>query len=276
MFRNGNGTRGKRRNRSAISSRNNGGQRQNALVQPPRKVPLGTVVTRELARMRMDPTQNGIIVRNREILRVISRTATTGTYQEAVDSIGFLFSGDSGSPVSPGSGNLDQSLWLSQLARLYDKFIVRKLSYEFVSSMPFTVTGQVGMYFDSDNNPINPTTFQQLSGNVYAESVQVSQPLTLVVRPNQLNRLPQYVVSATSTGDSGVGRVGVLQFVNQAGITNAVNVSGPFALGALWIDYEVEFLNPSNPNSAFPPIAPSEPVVPPLVSSVNTTSKNPN
>lgn len=249
--------RGNRRNGGQARRLARNGQRatQNALVQPPQKVPLGTVLTRDLARMRMDPTRNGIVVRNREIIKTISRTATTGTYPFGLDSIDVRFVNSSTLPVSPGFTPLNLATWIGQMSVLYDKFIVRKLRFEFVSSMPFTITGQVGMYFDSDPDAALPTTFAQISGNVYAESVQVSQPLNLLIRPNQLNRLPQYATSAVNTTGSSQAatRVGILQFVNQAGILNTPTVTGAFDLGTLWMDYEIEFLNPSNPSTATPP-----------------------
>jgi len=202
------------------------------------------------ARMRIDPIRNGVRVINREIIQTINRTATTGNVAVGTDSIAFMFV-NSATPVpSPGSGNIGSNKWIGQYATLYDKFRVKKLLFEFKPSQPVTAIGQVGMYFDADTSPVAPTTFDQISGNVYAQSAHVSQSQTLVVRPNQLNRLPQYVTSASST-ESGAARVGVIQLVNTP-VATTTSITGPVSLGVLWMEYEIEFLNPSAPTSASP------------------------
>lgn len=246
MNNNGNGRRRNNRN-----SRDAGRKSANNQVQPRLPRSLGVVVTKEKARMQVDPIRNGIRVRNREIIKVITRTATTGAIPFGADGIGFVFDQTiTTQPASPGNGGLGPYLWVGQLATLYDKYIIKKLNFNFVSSLPFTSAGQVGMYFDSDPDTITPTNFQQLSGNVYADSVHISQDLNLVIRPNQVNRLPQYQTSSNQTGTSvDTARAGWLFFVNQPGSLSAAT-TGVLTLGTLWMEYELEFINPSNPQTA--------------------------
>lgn len=239
------------RNRSRGSKlRATMGKQRAYLIQPQAQMSAGSAYSMPDARMRIDPIRNGVRVINREIIQTINRTATTGNVAVGTDSIAFMFV-NSATPVpSPGSGNIGSNKWIGQYATLYDKFRVKKLLFEFKPSQPVTAIGQVGMYFDADTSPVAPTTFDQISGNVYAQSAHVSQSQTLVVRPNQLNRLPQYVTSASST-ESGAARVGVIQLVNTP-VATTTSITGPVSLGVLWMEYEVEFLNPSAPTSATP------------------------
>nr|UHS72110.1 MAG: putative capsid protein [Tombusviridae sp.] len=245
MNSNGNGRRRNNRNRRAVGRLPATNTRN--LVQPRAQRTLGVAVTQEAARMQMDPIRNGIRVRNREIIKSITRTATTGAIPFGADGIAWRFNNaQTGEPASPGSGVLGPYLWLGQLATLYDKYIIKKLHFEFIPSQPFTATGQVAMYWDSDPDPVTPTTYQQVSGNVYAKAVHVSQPNSLSVRPNQVDRLPQYQTSVSVVGSQDTGTAGWLMFVNQPGsLTSAT--TGVVALGTLWVDYEIEFLNPGNP-----------------------------
>jgi len=239
------------RNRSRGSKlRATMGKQKAYLIQPQAQMSAGSAYSMPDARMRIDPIRNGVRVINREIIQTINRTATTGNVAVGTDSIAFMFV-NSATPVpSPGAGDIGSNKWIGQYATLYDKFRVKKLLFEFKPSQPVTAIGQVGMYFDADTSPVAPTTFDQISGNVYAQSAHVSQSQTLVVRPNQLNRLPQYVTSASST-ESGAARVGVIQFVNTP-VATTTSITGPVSLGVLWMEYEVEFLNPSAPTSASP------------------------
>lgn len=217
------------------------------LVQPRAQRTLGVAVTQEAARMQMDPIRNGIRVRNREILQTIQRTATAGAIPFGADYITWTFNNATTvPPASPGVGNMGPYLWLGQLATLYDKYVIKKLHFEFIPSLPFTSTGQVGMWWDSDPLPGVPTLYQQLSGNVYAKAVHQSQPMTLAVRPNQVNRLPQYQTSFTAGSAFDTATCGVFNFVNQAGTTGG-STTGAITLGTIWIEYEVELLNPGNP-----------------------------
>nr|UHS72317.1 MAG: putative coat protein [Tombusviridae sp.] len=251
----GNGRRRNNRNRR-VPARQLANTMTTNLVQPRAQRSLGVVVTQEAARMQMDPIRNGIRVRNREIVKTISRSATTGAFPFSADAVGWRFmNSQTTQPASPGAGSLGPYLWLGQLATLYDKFIIRKLHFEFIPSLPFTSTGQVAMYWDSDPDPIFPSNFQQVSGNVYAKAVQISQPCTLAVRPNQVNRLPQYQTSMASGSPSAdTATAGWLVFVNQDGSLSTAT-TGVISLGTIWVDYEIEFLNPGNPTLGSPALA---------------------
>lgn len=223
-------------------------------VQPQPQRSLGVVMTREAARMQMDPIRNGIRVRNREIIKSITRTSTTGAIPFGADGVAWRFNNlVTTEPASPGIGTMGPYLWIGQLATLYDKYVIKKLSFEFVPSQPFTATGQVALFWDSDPEPVVPTTYQQISGNVYAKAVHVSQPCSLQVRPNQTNRLPQYQTSVGNTSTSlDTATSGWLFFVNQPGSLPSTT-TGVVALGTIWVEYEVEFLNPTNPTLGQPP-----------------------
>lgn len=241
---------GRNRSRGSKLRATMGKDQRAYLIQPQAQMSAGAAYSMPDAKMRIDPIRNGVRVINREIIQTINRTATSGNVAVGTDSIGFMFV-NSATPVpSPGAGNIGSNKWIGQYATLYDKFKVKKLLFEFKPSQPVTAIGQVGMYFDADTSPAAPTAFEQISGNVYAQSAHVSQSQTLVVRPNQLNRLPQYVTSASST-EFGAARVGVVQFVNTP-VATTTTITGPVSLGVLWMEYEVEFLNPSSPTSATP------------------------
>lgn len=246
MNSNGNGRRRINRNRRGFGRLPNTMTRN--LVQPRAQRTAGVVVTQEAARMQLDPIRNGIRVRNREIVKTISRAATTGAIPFGADAIAWRFNNAQiAPPPSPAESVLGPYLWLGQLATLYDKFIIKRLHFEFIPSLPFTATGQVAMYWDSDPFPVTPSSFQQVSGNVYAKAVHISQPNTLAVRPNQVDRLPQYQTSVTTAAaDFGTGTSGWLMFVNQPGSLSSAT-TGDVSLGTLWMDYEIEFLNPGNP-----------------------------
>ncbi len=241
------------RNRRVVGRNQQYGQLQRPntisrnLVQPRAQRTLGVVVTQEAARMQLDPIRNGIRVRNREIVRTIARTATAGAIPFGADIIYWAFNNAQTTvPGSPSASTLGPYLWVGQLATLYDKYIIKKLHFEYIPSLPFTSTGQVGMWWDSDPDPVAPTSFQQLSGNVYAKAVHQSQPCNLAIRPNQVDRLPQYQTSLSVTSSSDTATAGVFNFVNQAGTTGGSS-TGALTLGTVWIDYEIEFLNPGNP-----------------------------
>jgi len=228
-------------------------QRARNTVQPQPQRSLGVVMINDAARMKMDPIRNGIRVRNREIVRSVTRTATTGSIPFGADSVGWRFNNAATTePASPGSGNVGPYMWVGQLATLYDKYVIRRLRFEFVPSQPFTATGQVAMYWDSDPEPVLPTSYQQISGNVYATAAHISQPNVLVVRPNQLNRLPQYQTSvAPGSTANDTGTVGYFNFVNQPGSLPSTT-SGVVALGTIWVEYEIDFINPGNPTLGQP------------------------
>lgn len=225
---------------------------QVARIQPKTSKNAHVVMVKEMARMVTDPIRNSVRVRNRELIKEITRPATTGTAQFGADVIDIRFVNSQVlPPASPGTGPLGPYSWLGRTASLYDKYRIVKMKAEFISSMPFTTVGQIGMYFDSDPQAAAPTSFQQIGGgNVYAASVHVSQPLDLMVRPNQLNRLPQYQTSVPATGGDTSGTAGKLIIANTLISTDGVATT--LSLGNLWLEYEVEFYNPGNPALATP------------------------
>jgi hypothetical protein len=195
-------------------------------------------------------TKNGMEVTNDELAFRVSRTATTGTIPSGTDAQNFQFANSPAPAPSPGSGNIGTNKWLGQLAVLFDKYIVKSLVYEFKPALPFTVAGQVGMYFDPDTQGVLPTSLDAITGNAFAQIDQVSQKQTLRVRKSQMNRLPQYITSA-GAAEFQVGRMGTLVCVNSE-INLAAATSGVVSLGIVWVTYTVEFINPSNALAATP------------------------
>lgn len=184
--------------------------------------------------MRISQTANGVRVRNREIVFTWNATATAGVIPESGNS--HLMSFDTGT-LFPSTS------WLGRLAQLYDKWVPHRLNFTFVPSLPFTTSGQIGLWYDSDPTIHVALTFASLSGNVYAVTSHVSQPVVLAVRPNQLNRLPQYLTDPDS-GDSGAS-AGSLNFCNTAiGLADSA-AAGSTSIGYIWADYDITLLNPS-------------------------------
>lgn len=210
----------------------------------------GSVGVPKLGQPRIRMTKNGMEVTNDELAFRVSRTATTGTIPSGTDALNFQFANSPAPTPSPGSGNIGTNKWIGQLAVLFDKYVVKSLVYEFKPALPFTVAGQIGMYFDPDTQGVLPTSLDAITGNAFAQIDQVSQKQTLKVRKSQMNRLPQYVTSAGPT-EYQVGRMGTLVFVNSE-INLAAATSGGVSLGIVWVTYTVEFINPSNALAATP------------------------
>lgn len=141
--------------------------------------------------------------------------------------------------------NMNTTMWLNGVAKLYDKFIIKKLRLRWVPSVPVTYAGQVAIRWDSDPGKTTADSgVKAVSGDMNATASPVFNAMSLNVMHNQLNRLPQYE-TFSSTSDTGVGTVGSIN-VSFTNITSPTATAvGALSLGLLWIDYELEFLNPS-------------------------------
>lgn len=179
-----------------------------------------------------------IIVRNREIILALTASATLG----AIPASG------TASPLAFGAATAFTSAqWLFGLGNLYDKFIVRKFRFIYQPILPVTTSGTVALWFDSDPTATAvPLGYTSVSGNMNAKTASIFSPIELDLRPDQLNRLPQYItLLGGSAVSSLVGSVGVLKYANSVAMIAGSNFSGTVETGYLWADYEIEFLNPS-------------------------------
>lgn len=231
------------------SPRPNGRNRANTAQQgqPPsvaRLPPQGwTTPLRSHRTGRPTITSNGdrIRVRNTEIAIEVIGTAAAGIIPAGGAIRVIRFSNVAGPTVF-----MDQQRWLTKLALAYDKFKVHKLRMRYVPSLPVTWGGQVALRFDADPSKITPdASLVAVSGDMLAKSTQVANGCDNAVQMDQLNRLPQYE-NFPATGDTGVATVGSINLAFSS-ITAPINtIAGAITIGYVWMDYDVEFFNPSN------------------------------
>lgn len=182
-----------------------------------------------------------IVVRNREIILELTAAATAGA----------IPTGGTSSPLAFGAGTaFTSSQWLYNLAASYDKFVVRRFRFVYQPILPVTTSGTVAIWFDSDPTAIAvPSGYSSVSGNMNAKTASIFAPIELELRPDQLNRLPQYLTALNGAGGSSLtASVGVLKYANSAVVLSSA-ITGTVSTGYLWADYEIELLNPSSFNS---------------------------
>lgn len=140
--------------------------------------------------------------------------------------------------------NMNNTRWLTKLAKAYDKFKIRKLHLRWVPSLPVTYGGQVALRWDSDPSKTTADSgLLAVSGDMRAVATAVYNQAENRVLSDQLNRLPQYETFPVS-GDTGIATVGSINLA-YSGITPPAGVTGVVNIGYVWMDYEVEFINPS-------------------------------
>lgn len=182
-----------------------------------------------------------IRVRNTEIALEVVATATAGNIPAGGAIRVLRFQNAAGPTVF-----MDQSRWLTKLALAYDKFKIHKLKMRWVSSTPTTWAGQVALRFDSDPSKVTPdASVVGVSGDMLAKSAHVSNSFDNAVMTDQLNRLPQYE-NFPATGDTAVATVGSINLSYSSLTAPANTVAGAVTIGYVWMDYDVEFFNPSN------------------------------
>lgn len=136
--------------------------------------------------------------------------------------------------VNPGLGSVFP--WCSQLARSYDKYIFRKLKFEFRSVVPTTTAGVVMMSFDYDTLDALPASkfeHAQTSPNVESNSFN-SFELRV-----QCDNVPRFIRQGALT-EVDLKTYDLGQFV----ISSAYGVAS--LLGEIYVDYEVELIKPSH------------------------------
>lgn len=180
-----------------------------------------------------------VMVSNTEIALDVTGTLASGVIPQGGAIRVFRFD-------STATGNnLNTTTWLNGMAKLYDKFIIRKLRLRWVPSVPVTYAGQIAIRWDSDPGKVTTDVgVKAISGDMNATATQVFNAMSLNVLNNQLNRLPQYE-TFSAAGDTGVGTVGSMNVAYTAITSPTSTATGSLSLGLLWMDYVVEFLNPS-------------------------------
>lgn len=179
-----------------------------------------------------------IIVSNTEIAIEVNGTIASGTIPAGGAIRVFKFEN-----VATGN-NMNTTRWLTKLALAYDKFKIRKMHLRWVPSLPVTYGGQVALRWDSDPSKTTAdTSLLAVSGDMRAVATAVYNGADNKVMNDQLNRLPQYE-TFPSTGDTGVATVGSINLAHSS-ITPPSGVTGVVNIGYVWMDYEVEFINPS-------------------------------
>lgn len=188
---------------------------------------------------RISSKGDRILVSNREIVTTVNATFAAGVAPGGGASIEFSFGSTGGLPSS----------WLNKLAVAYDKYVVRRLRIEWQPILPVTASGTVALWFDSDPEAVVPTSYTDASGNMNAVSSSIFGPVFVDIRKDQLDRLPQYVTAVGASGSTqeSIRTPGHMQFANSQ-ITFGT-VAGLTTIGYVWMDYQVEFLNPSNNGS---------------------------
>lgn len=179
-----------------------------------------------------------IIVSNTEIALELNGTVASGVIPAGGALRIFRFEN-----IATGN-NMNTTRWLTKLALAYDKFKIRKLNMRWVTSLPVTYGGQIALRWDSDpSKTAADTGLLAVSGDMRAVATAVYNSSTNRVMTDQLNRLPQYETFPV-TGDLGIGTVGSINVAHST-ITPPSGVTGAINIGYVWIDYEVEFINPS-------------------------------
>jgi hypothetical protein len=223
-------------------------QRTNMSQPPPRSIVQRQGFTQPQALMRTGRPKvrsegDKIIVSNTEIAIEVNGTIATGVIPAGGAIRVFRFEN-----VATGN-NMNTTRWLTKLALAYDKFKIRKLNMRWVTSLPVTYGGQVALRWDSDpSKTAADTSLLAVSGDMRAVATAVYNSATNRVMTDQLNRLPQYE-TFPQAGDTGIATVGSINLAYST-ITPPAGVTGTVNIGYVWIDYEVEFLNPSATSQA--------------------------
>jgi hypothetical protein len=227
------------RNNQRASGVNNG----KSIIAPTYRNPINPVVTRVTGTPYIKSGPNGnITVTNREILMTLSGTAATGIIPGGSALMQFKFS-------TSTVNTIDSTFWLNKIASAYDKWKIKNLTLSYQPSLaPGTTGGQIAYVWDSDPSRITAiSTIPSMSGNMRAQMHHVVEPSMLKVLANQMDRLPQYETFPVSSGaTNGVAVVGTVNVAwDPISLGNAI-AAGPMTIGRVFMDYEIEFLNPSN------------------------------
>jgi len=219
--------------------------RPNQVVQP-RGWEVAQVIQTGRPTIQTAANADRIRVTNREIVATLSPVFVAGV----TPTLGYAFSLGFGATSNYVFSS--NNSWLFNIGNNYDKYRVLKIKFIWQPQLPVTTAGVVAMWFDSDPEATAaPASYRACSGNMNAKTCSIFEPMEITIRPDQLNRLPQYLTTvltaAPSIPDTAI--VGNLQFANSTITLSNAAAAGNIDIGTLWVDYEVELINPSRPLS---------------------------
>lgn len=192
-------------------------------------------------RPNMASAGTNLRLKNTEIALEIVGTAAAGVIPAGGAIRVIRFSNTAGPSVF-----LDQSRWIGRLATLFDKFTLHTLKLRYVPSLPVTWAGQVALRFDADTGKITPdASLLAVSGDMYAKATQVANAIENKVDLKQIDRLGQYETFA-APNDTGIATIGSINLAYSSLTAPSNTTTGAVTIGYVWMDYDVEFLNPSN------------------------------
>lgn len=216
---------------------------QHKASRPRRARPVANrIMTRKTMRTgipKLISSGSSVIVSNREIAISVTGTATTGVIPAggAICIMQFM--------TGINAKYLDISRWISKIAGAYDKWILKSLTLHFVPALPFTAAGMYSLFFDADpTRSAAPTGVLATSGDMGAVSKQIYSEATYNAKHEQLNRLPQYETYPGGTVNVADALIGSINLSWDA-ITLASAATGTVSIGNVWMEYTVQFLNPS-------------------------------
>lgn len=182
---------------------------------------------------------SSVTVHNNEIAISVTATATTGAIPAGGAICIMQFAADS------TANYLNNTKWINKIAAAYDKWILKSLKLHFVPALPFTASGMYSLFFDSDpTRTTAPSGVVATSGDMAAVSKQIYAEATYHAQRNQLNRVPQYETFPTGTGNTPAAVVGSINIAWDP-ILLAASSTGAASIGNVWMEYVIEFLNPS-------------------------------
>jgi len=156
-------------------------------------------------------------------------------------------------PINPG--NQYMFPWLSRVSQNYESYLFKKLKFEYITSSPTTIAGNVVMAVDfdpTDPAPDDNSAVKALNSFIGAVSAPIYTPKAEVhCRPANLHKRKSYFVTRTAdVGDTQGATLIQDQIVsyNRSADTGqlmvALTAPADTAVGQLFVSYEIELLTP--------------------------------
>jgi len=140
--------------------------------------------------------------------------------------------------------------WLASVARNYEFFRYRRLSFRYIPRCPTTQAGNIMFTPDYDAEDANPTTEQAAAMNVDSVEAIPFRACRMNLDPAKMNAMykrhtcmsdTRFPTTSQDTKTVDAGKV-ILSSDIIAGGT-------PVLLGKIWVEYDVELSVPQNPNT---------------------------
>jgi hypothetical protein len=187
-------------------------------------------VSKAITTFRRNPPSRYV---NREFLGTVTSNTTTAL---AITSY----------HINPGMP--DTFPWLSQQAKGFEYFIIRRLSVEYVPQCPTSTTGRINMVFDYDVDDAPPQTEAEFLNAFHSASNAIWASCGMRFSPTEQQQKRYYTTDHLPGGSNQLYFPAVLHV--------AAVGSGVAAVGQLWLDYEIELVVPqtrSVSGQGFPP-----------------------